>query len=198
MYRGFTLTELLVVMAITLVIMVVVLFSYGNYTDSLTVSGAAQELSMAIRDAQTSALNVRENLAGAPAFPSYGIAFNPVVHPSTYYLYADRNSNGLYEPYDGCGTMNTECVQVVELRDGVTVSAVCDKDGVCPPIGVESLLVYFVRPRTDVYFSFLNDSGIPVSLGSAGTGARIRLSSSGGETEEVVVESVGRIDIQEL
>jgi prepilin-type N-terminal cleavage/methylation domain-containing protein len=74
--KGFTLLEMMVVLAIVSVIMAVVLFGYSAFSQNLSLSSAIQEMSVAIRQAQTYGLSVKESTVGASKFSAgYGLYF---------------------------------------------------------------------------------------------------------------------------
>ena len=57
---GFTLIEMLVSIGIVSLIMAVVFFNYGTFNDDLALTSAGQELSIAVRQAQSYGLSVKE------------------------------------------------------------------------------------------------------------------------------------------
>ncbi|MES2213563.1 MAG: type II secretion system protein [Patescibacteria group bacterium] len=205
---GFTLIELMVTMGIVTVIMSIVLFSYSRFNDRLALTTAAQELAITIRQAQSYGLNVKESGVGNGQFTSaYGIYFNPphaasayAGDPTHYVLFVDNQTvNKTYNSGSGtCGSSSTECVEIVTLRNGVTISAVCDGAGECPPTrgsgGTRALSITFLRPNPDADINFINAGG-NILLGGEPTG-KVVLKSPQGNTIMVVVEKTGQISIQ--
>ncbi len=199
---GFTLVEVMVSVSITTLIMLVVLFTYGTFNDSLALSSAGQELSIAIRKAQTYGLAVKEVSVGSGQFGSaYGIYVNSNVADSgNYYIFIDKKDlpfgdgtvgNGKYDVGNGCGSSSTECLEKFTFRNGVKISSVCDA-GPCQPTGV-SMQATFLRPNPDATITFINSSGIVV--GSSLTG-RIVLISPQGKTETITILNTGQISVQ--
>lgn len=191
---GFTLVELLVSVSIVTVIMSLILFSYGTFNDNLALSAGGQEVAIAIRQAQTYGLNVSEATLGSSQFnKAYGIYFNPIVDPTHYYIFVDSNSNKIYDVGSGCASGNTECVEKLTLANNITISSICDSSQ-CPPTGVESLHITFLRPNPDADINFVSSGGGAVG-GSQQTG-KIILTSPKGKTLTIDVESTGQISVQ--
>jgi prepilin-type N-terminal cleavage/methylation domain-containing protein len=190
--KGFTLIELLVSISIVTVIMAVVIFNYGGFNDTLALSAAEQDLAIAVREAQTYGLSVKEVSVGSGQFnAAYGIYFSP-TSPSEYDVFVDKNGNGLYDAGSGCGSGATECLEKFIFRDGVTISAICD-DTSCPPASASSMQVTFLRPNPDATINFVNSGGTIVETGLTGKAV---LMSPQGKTATVTIGSTGQISVQ--
>jgi prepilin-type N-terminal cleavage/methylation domain-containing protein len=100
--KAFTLIELLVSVSIMTVILSVVLYNYGSFNDRLSLSAAAQELAVGIRQSQTYGINVKESAASSGQFGyAYGIYFSNQT--SSYYsVFVDSNNNN---KFDGGGEL---------------------------------------------------------------------------------------------
>jgi|SRR5581483_11970736 len=196
MTKGFTLVEVIISVAIASVIMSVVLWNYSAFNDQLALSSAAQEIAIAIRQAQTYGISARETGAGQGNFDSdYGVYLS-LKEPNAYSIFVDTNANKVYDPGQGCGSgvQNTECVEKSMLRNGVVISAICDESGSCPPSSASQLDVTFLRPNPDATIDFADDSGFIVSGPSrAGT---VVLTSPMGRTIRVEVDNTGEIVIK--
>ena len=196
-YGGFTLVELTVTLSIALLLMSIVLFDYRNFNDNLALSSAGQEIAISIRQAQTYGIDVREVSAGGGVFSAaYGVYFDKNLSPSDYYVFADKNGNKLYDPGVGnCGSATTECIEKVTLRNGVTVSSICNVQAsvtTCPPnVSTVSMHVTFLRPNPDAVIYFANSSGT-VTFSNQLTG-KVRLISRAGKTLDITVENTGQI-----
>lgn len=193
MKKGFTLVELLVSVSILTVMMSVVLFNYGSFNDNLALSTAAQEVAVAIRQIQAYGLNVKEATPGSGQFNyAYGIHFIG-NNNSSVRLFIDSDNDREYDPFAGCWTPGTECIERVDFRNGIVVSNVCDAT-TCPPVGAQRVSVLFLRPNPDalIYFadSSLDNISGPVSS------ARIQLTSPRGKVMYVNIESTGQVTIQ--
>src|SRR3989344_223528 len=192
---GFTLVELLVSVAIVVLIMSVVLFNYTGFNDNLALASGGQELAIAIRQAQTYGLTVKEVTPGGGRFDSaYGIYFDPSSSPSAYYIFADINSNKTYDAGSGCGSGNTECVGRFDLRNGVKISGICDQNACPPEVSVKMMDITFLRPNPDACIYFTNNGG-QIKVGPSLTG-KVVLTSPKGKTLTVRIESMGQVLVQ--
>ena len=187
--KGFTLIELIVTMSIVTLLMTTVLFNYGTFNDNLAISSAEQEMAVAIRQAQTYGLNVKETAASSGQFGyAYGIYFNP-QSPTDYYLFADADNNKKYDVGSGCGSGSTECIEKFSLRNGVRISNICDS-ATC--YSTKNLNITFLRPVPDAVIYLINNSDGSTYSSSVNTG-KIELTSSKGKVLKVTIESTGQV-----
>jgi prepilin-type N-terminal cleavage/methylation domain-containing protein len=186
--KGFTVLELLVSVSIIGAILSVVFWNYGGFNDNLAVSGSAQEMAIAIRQAQTYGINVKETSANSNSFNSaYGIYFNSSI-PGSYRIFVDLNGNNSYD--------SGESVEQVTLRNGIIISAACDAS-TCPPAspaGVTGVNVTFLRPSPDARIYFTNSSG--TNIAGPVNSARVRLTSPKNKILYVNIEVTGQVTIQ--
>ena len=195
--RAFTLVELLITMTIASFLMLVSVFNFGTFNDRLSVSSASQELAIAIRQAQTYGLNVRQTGVGSGGFNSaYGIYFNAETDNTRYYIFADLDTDTVYDVGNGCGSLNTECIEAVTFRDGVRISEVCAiVSGVeeCPPNAAARYLhVTFLRPNPDAEINFTNNGG-NIFYFASWPNAKIVLVSRRGVEYNVSLEDTGQV-----
>ncbi len=190
--RGFTLVEILVSVSIMSMVMTIVLFGYSSFNDGLALGSSVQEMAIAVRQAQTYGLTVKEAVVGGGNFNSaYGIYFNPVSEPGDYYLFVDKNSNAYYDVGTGCGSGSTECVEKISLTNNVKISSICNDSG-C--VGTNIVNIIFLRPNPDAQIYFGNSLGINTS--GPHLNVRVALTSPQGVTRNVIIESTGQILIQ--
>lgn len=189
--RGFTIIELLVSMSIVVVILSVVVFNYRSSGDSLATDSLAQEIAITIRQAQTYGLGVRSTSSGVFTH-AYGVHFNPVSNPTTYILFADKlTANGSYDAGSGsCGSATTECVQIFNMRDGVTITGVCS-NSTCYSSGTRSANFTFIRPSTDASIRITGGGSTtnPVNGG-------VIITSPRGSTATITIQNTGQILVQ--
>ena len=195
---GFTLVELLISISIITVLLSVVLYNYGQFNDNLALSSAGQEMAIAIRQAQTYGINVREISVGTGNFTAaYGVYFNPGSNPSNYYIFADTDGNKAYNAGSGCGTGNTECVEQLTLRNGVKITSICDGTNTCPPppggSSVKNMTVTYTRPNPDASINFLNNGG---QIKASSPTGKVTLTSPKLKTLTVTIESTGQVSVQ--
>lgn len=190
--NGFTLIEMLITMSIVTVISSVILFNYSSFNDRLALTTALQDMSLVIRRAENNAINVKESTVSTGIFNhSYAVYFD-INNPSYYYLFVDKDSNGIYDVGDGCGGTNTECIEEVLIKNGVKISNICDSTN-CPPTNATKLYISFLRPSLDATIYFLDYSNNYLSTVNTG---KIELSSPRGQTSTVVIEKAGQISIE--
>ena len=192
--KGFTLVELLITISIVTVIMSVVIFNYGGFLDTLALSAAEQDLAIAVREAQTYGLSVKEVSAGSGQFNSaYGLYVSPASAPTEYDVFVDKNGNGLYDVGSGCGSGSTECIEKFVFRDGVTVSSICDASNNCPPTNADNLQISFLRPSPDATINFVTSAG---GIVETSVSSKVVLTSPQGKNETVTIGSTGQIYVQ--
>jgi prepilin-type N-terminal cleavage/methylation domain-containing protein len=184
--KGFSLVETMVSVAIISSIMSVVLWTYSTFNDNISLSSAGQEVAIAIREAQTYGLTVREVTPGSGNFNSaYGIVFDP-TDLTHYSVFADLNSNKVYD--------SGEDVDKFTLKNGVTITAICDNTNCPPHPDVKNLNITFLRPNPDAYIAFANNGG-GIFRGAAPIG-KVVLTSHQGKNLTVIVTSTGQVTIQ--
>src|SRR3989344_2099257 len=94
--KGFTILELIIVIAIMAIMTAIILFSNKDLNSSLLVSNAAYEINLIIREAQVYGLGVSAAGNTAADFKyRQGAHFN-LSNPTQVILFADRNDNGAY------------------------------------------------------------------------------------------------------
>ena len=177
--EGFTLIELIVVMAIASVIMTALVIQQSNWNDSLIVNTQTYEMALMIRQAQVYGLGVKEYIAGTgDKFNiGYGVYFDS--DPTRYIFFADKNGDKNYD--------SGEEVEIKTLNRGVTISKLC---GNTPEncSGLSSVNVLFFRPEPKANISFSPVSGfIPP--------ATIYLQSPGGKMGILKIEANGQVSV---
>ncbi|MDO8574969.1 MAG: prepilin-type N-terminal cleavage/methylation domain-containing protein [bacterium] len=122
MNRGFTLIEMLVVLAITVIITGVVIFNIGAERQNSALMRSAQKLSLDLRRAQNFSLSskVFKNL-GVPC--GWGAHFNGIGSDS-YIIFADLAVNQNCSDRDFIRAANgSEDFETINLESGITVSS---------------------------------------------------------------------------
>ncbi len=194
--RGFTLIELLISISIITFLTGSVAFSYRNSNDRFVVTSAAQEMAIAVRQAQSYGLSVRESGIGTGTFSyAYGIYASPLLDNTSYYIFIDRNANGLYDVGTGnCGSSTTECLEKIVLRNRVVIQQVCTVPvglGDCVSAFSGSLYITFLRPNPDAYVDFYDLTNTLI-INNASNG-KFKLVSPQGVVSGVKVDSTGQV-----
>ncbi|MCK5027268.1 MAG: prepilin-type N-terminal cleavage/methylation domain-containing protein [Candidatus Pacebacteria bacterium] len=96
--RGFTVVEIMVVIAIALVLMGALFSSQRDYEDTILLKNSAYETALFLREAQAYATGVRLLAQAGPDEGRYGVHID-LGSPTSLYLYKDGNvtENGVYD-----------------------------------------------------------------------------------------------------
>ena len=179
--KGFTLTELLVVLAIIGVISGISLSSFGNGTRHLDLRNAARQTADLYRTAQSYATNVRSSANDDSFTGRFGVYID-MSQPTEIILYADSETDGNEGLYD-----DGEGVRTLEFNRGMSVQKITptdlDDDEV---LSVTSADVLFVRPRVDAGFR-INDTDMALKE------VQVELVNGDGETKNVIIGATGYI-----
>ncbi|MFH0804357.1 MAG: type II secretion system protein [Candidatus Zambryskibacteria bacterium] len=190
--RGFTLVELVVVMAIATIMVTSLIIQQSKWNDRLTVNAQAYELALMIRQAQIYSLGVREDTGGSgnKFNVGYGVYIDEDLPSNQYIFFADRNGDKAYNSGEMIGG-------AISLTRGVTIEKFCGATGPKPCNNdtgpLNQLVITFFRPEPKANIALLNPGG-----GSGGTNppATIYLKSVGGRVSSVKVEDNGQISVQ--
>jgi prepilin-type N-terminal cleavage/methylation domain-containing protein len=198
--RAFTIVELLVSIAIIAVISAISFWNSRAFSDSVAVTSVAEDVSLAIRDAQNYGSSVRESSVGSNTFNlGYGIDFD-VNHPTFIVVFVDKNSNHVYDDDNGIPCDNSpgdECVEKIFLRDQVTMTSACivnSSNSVICPAGWNSVQVSFLRPILDATINAVN--GTSVVAGGPYAGSVMTFSSPLGKIKTIHINATGQVSVQ--
>lgn len=196
LFEAFTLVEVMVTGAIISIFAVITIFNYASFSDKLSLSSAGQEIAIAIRQAQSYGINVKESGVSSGDFTkSYGIYFNPNGSSGSFYLFIDKNGDNKYNDAVGNCIVSggTECMEKIDLKNGVTITTL-GSTASCPPLNsVTAVHITFRRPNPDAEITFSNGSGVPCVSQS---NAQITIRSPRGSQIVVNVENTGQIYLQ--
>ncbi|HTH93306.1 MAG TPA: prepilin-type N-terminal cleavage/methylation domain-containing protein [Candidatus Paceibacterota bacterium] len=166
--RGFTLIEMLIVVAIFAVVATVLLFHYSDFNTAIAVRDLAQEMGLSVRKAQTYATSVRSIDGGggilSDTFPAYGVSFSTNTTAATLYdptnasftLFVDASAssntttNNEFDNNGTCGSpaINQECIESFGITASDKIkSLVVLKNGV--QTNAQTVDVVFHRPNPD-------------------------------------------------
>ncbi len=213
--KGFTLIEMLIVVAIFAVVATVLLFNYSDFSTSVGVRNLAQEIGLSVRKAQSYATSVRtiNGTSGvlSNTYPAFGIAFSVDAGAAQKYgptknnfdLFADvspsddRITNNMYDNNGVCGApgQGQECVEDFGINTSNNIVSLCSDVPVAnscmtPETG-GSATVVFHRPSPDAVICV---STIDCALRKASY-LKITVRSPKGLERVVTVWNTGQISV---
>lgn len=182
--RGFSLIELIVVIAIFSTISLVVLANHSRFNSSVLLGSLAYKIALSVREAQVYGLSVQGQSSNFQV--GYGVHF---AGGTTFTFFADINGNKKYDA--GTDTV----VKTYTVSQGHTISDFCgiksDTTRQCAASGVLTYLdVAFFRPDPDARMTS-NVFASPNSYSSS----EITVSSPAGSTRKVTIASTGQISV---
>jgi prepilin-type N-terminal cleavage/methylation domain-containing protein len=141
MNKGFSLAELLVVVAIFLILTSVVLINQNRFSSDTNITNLAYQVALSIREAQIYGISVRGTQFAPNKFDTaYGIHFD-LASTTSYFLFPDLNKDGIYNP-------STEIpLTTYKIENGVTLSSI----NIRPPEAklITSADITFKRPNPE-------------------------------------------------
>ncbi len=209
--RGFTLVEMVVVLAIIVIITTIALLGQSSFNRSLILTDTAYTIAFSVREAQ--ALGISSRAFNGIQNAGYGLHFI-AGNSKSYNLFADTNpgqsgnvqstsvcpghavgSGPESKPGDCVQTLPGEIVRTYTLNNGFKVSGFCGTDAAtgnprCND-NLDSIDILYLRPNTQSIITGLR-SGTRVPL----TDATIRVTSPAGDAERCVyVSKVGQVSV---
>lgn len=200
--KGFTLIEMLVVLAIFTILTAVIMFNYGQFNSQTIMTNMAYEVALTTRQAQVYSLGVRGD--DDDFNKRYGIFIN-LTNDKNFIFFRDENETGSCEE-DGvfCSVcpIGGECLNKYTLTRDIFIEKICvsstgnepiDSSGVCNGEPVSDIAITFERPNPDGVFKS-QTSGAPSNIKSVA----IVLKTKFGNQRAVVVQNSGQISVEFL
>ncbi len=196
---GFTIIELIVVIAIIAVVSTLVLFNSGKLNSALLLSNTAYEVGLIVREAQIAGLGVRASQnSGTQSFAySQGVHFN-IAEPNTVILFSDIDGNGHYngsiEDVQSYTISNSRAGKILAIC-GITADPICSPDG---PTHVETLDIMFKRPNPEAFFKIGNISpsdGSSIVMSEFNNGVVINIGFVDDICRSVIVQKTGAVEV---
>ncbi len=216
--RGFTLIEMLVVLAIMGVVLAVTVGGQRAFNRSIVLSNTAYDIALSIRQAQTYGVSGRV-AQGTPS-ATYGYGVDIQSFPANkYVLFADTGGTGCNATVSSIAnapdTKTGDCmytsgtvpgadvkVQSVQINNNVSISGVCVYKGalyIYCSSGTNPLLqvdISFVRPEPGAIIIAQNALGTYKNLNVNMRFDKVCLKlSAGGSNRYIVVNQVGIISV---
>lgn len=190
-FGGFTLVELLVVVALVIIISAVVLVRHTSFNSTTLLRSLSYSVALSMRQAQVYGTSVRGTTGASPVYaPGYGVYFSTALGCANgtgtcYILFADADGDNTYD--------TGEAVATQTLSRGFAISNFCAVTATpsathCVSGGstaISSLTVYFRRPNPEALFYTSGGSGYAyayielTSAVSAGTLRTVKVTSTG-------------------
>lgn len=96
--KGFTLIEMLVILAIIIILLIIALPGYESSRQVLALERSAVQFAQDLRWAEEMAMSARES-SKCPGEYVYGVSLDQ-NDPERYFVFGDCNGNGTYQPAD--------------------------------------------------------------------------------------------------
>jgi prepilin-type N-terminal cleavage/methylation domain-containing protein len=136
---GFTIMELVTVIAIFGIFSGIVIFKYSDFNDGVKLFNLTQDVGLHIKQAQNSAILGQYPRASHDITvedfsnwkPKYGVYFNTNSDDRFWYFF-DENVDDMFIPGNDaigggtCVTQNTECLDEVVIATGEKIHAICN------------------------------------------------------------------------
>jgi prepilin-type N-terminal cleavage/methylation domain-containing protein len=192
--RGFTLIELIVVIAIFSVITAISLFNQGKLNSTILVTNLAYEIALSVREAQTYGVGVRADGTGGNFEGGYGISFD-MSRPNDIILFTDTvTANHLVDAGEEVSHM------MVQNQRGNQIVALCRGNANNPKCvsgsdnSVKTLNIIFRRPNPEAIFLSV-DNNDQTSDDAAGPAYIVVNTPAGDNCRVIIVEKTGQIRV---
>lgn len=192
--NGFTLTEMIIVIALMAILSTVVLTNYSSFENKQVLKNLTQDVALSLRLAQSYGLFVRSEGSGDFEV-SYGVHFKKGT-PTEYLIYKDSDrSVGGYKYTAG------NKVQGYTLGEGYKIKNVCAEEaisgdsycfsGVPGPRRINQLDITFDRPRPDAHFRSKKGADIKTDY----VNAEVTIQNPDGDEKSVKILITGYIGV---
>ncbi|MEN9604941.1 MAG: hypothetical protein RJB39_626 [Candidatus Parcubacteria bacterium] len=181
--KGFTILELLIVIAIMAILTTIILFNSHGLNSSVLVSNTAYEIGLMVREAQVYGLGVRATENTTTGFTySQGIHLD-ISKPNQITLFSDKDGNGQWSG----ATEDIQMYTISKDRAGQILSLCVVTDGSCTVVSTADIL--FKRPNPEAFFVTS-----PASAGSSVV-ANLGFTPGNGQCRSIIIQKSGAIQI---
>ncbi len=204
---GFTLMELLVVIAVIVLVSGAMLVNMNKFGGAGLTQNLAYDIALSMREAQVYGIAVQNVQAtGGNYTPAYGMYFK-LTDPTHYNMFADFNNasntnhpDGVFQAsWSGAPTGESLPSSPYTIGRGFSISDLCVTTGSTETCGQSSLTIIFIHPEPDAW---INPTGChgdtdnsEVCNADSNTSARIVVSSPRGDSMNIIVSSNGQISV---
>ncbi|MDO8500170.1 MAG: hypothetical protein Q7S66_05990 [bacterium] len=180
--RGFTMVEIVVMLAIIIIVSAIVLVNFPSVSASIALQRTVQQFSLKFRQAQNQALAVRLVLVqgGSIVPPAVGIYIS-IADPTHYIFFADicpaaPDNNKIYD--SGCDIV----IETVNVEKGITIAAMVDE----MDSNQSAVSVVYTAPEARTFISN--------AFGTIGESVLVKFNTEAGNlTRSVRVRTSGQI-----
>lgn len=215
--KGFTLIEMLTVLAIFSILTGITVYNYGRFNNNVIITNLAYEIALAVREAQVFSLGVRaaDSDSDLTFETRYGVFFDQVdssdetTGSRNFVFFADLNKSGSCEldpddnnsaqcSLEGCAG---ECQNTKTLTRGIYIKRICvsdsgnpmDDNGNCVGGAVNAdnvpVAITFERPNPN---AFVKADGVEYK------NASILLEAPNGPKRTIFVRNNGQISVDNI
>jgi len=188
--KGFSVVELIVVVAIIGIMSAIALANYSSHNERVSIQGAVEQVALSVRQAQASAVGAREYPQASGNFDTgWGVYFHTTT-PTDYIFFADPAHTSLYNGSLSCTAINN-CVERVFYKQGYTTKEICvgASPGSLDCTTYNVLSIVFTRPN-------LGPTIRPTLASGTFPYAEVRLQSPKGLVKTMAIWSTGYSLIQ--
>lgn len=218
--KGFSIIEMLMVLAIFVVISSIVIFNYSDFKSSVSLENLSQDIATNIRIAQSYSTSVKgSSVVGSSTlvFPGYGMHFSNTSNSTadklqgsdkSFIFFADIIGGVIPTSYDpmyengtklcGYATLEAynECIEEYRINSNDSIVEICDDSTPSSPICINgSLDISFMRPQPDAIFCFRSGNN-GACTNTHASSVYIKLVSDTGKFKLVRVWNTGQISIE--
>lgn len=189
--KGFTLAELIIVIAIMAIISTLALFNSSKLNSSVLLSDTAYEIGLIVRDAQISGLGAKVLLSGGMATTTnQGVYFN-MDKQETVILFADLDKGNAYSDGEDTQVYNIENKRAGKILSMCTIPGDSEGTDICDESNISELNVIFKRPNPEAYF-YVSDGVNPSEHQGS---VVINIGFVDGECKSIIIYKTGAIQI---
>lgn len=183
--RGYTVAEILIVVAIIGFLTAVVVARYRDFDSTTVLKNLAYEIALSVREAQVMTISASNLGAGGTLQTegqnSYGIMFNE--NSGSYVLFNDLNENNQYNS-------GSELVKLVTITQGATITRLVEqRAGSGTEYPITNATITFDRPHLDTTFVTSSGSNNVVEV-------TLTVTSTRGGQRLVHIARSGRISVE--
>lgn len=185
---GFTIIELVIVIAIVVIITAVVLLRQKDFDNTTLLKNTGYEFALSVKEAQSYGVSVRRELGNVGG--RYGIHIN-LDSPKSTILYTDNNVQN--NSYDVGEERRVDVFEAPFSIKSVCVVPMGGGEECSNTVGssIRGLEILFVRPNPDALLYVVRVGNVVESVSEA----RVSIGTAKGKTIDVVISNIGLVSV---